>query len=122
MAAKKGSKSNKSSKGKGRKVSGGDSNRAGRNDIVRAAAKSAGLSQVTVLAALEAVLGTIRRTTASGVRVTFNGFGTWETRTRAARRAKVFVKGTRPGAVKQVMKTIPEKVVIRFRPSAAYFE
>lgn len=94
-------------------------NHVGRNEVVAAAAKHAGMSQVDVLNALNAVLAVTKATVASGIEVRFSGFGSWRLAHRAARKAKVFAAGkvAKGQKRKQVVKTIPASTVARFRVS-----
>lgn len=80
-------------------------------DLVNAIAKEADVSKKTAEASLTAVLDSIKGSLAKGEKVSLVGFGTFETRKRAAR------KGRNPQTGKEMK--IAAKTVPAFKPGKA---
>ncbi len=80
-------------------------------DLVNAIAKEADVSKKTAEAALTAVLDSIKDALVKGEKVSLVGFGTFETRKRAAR------KGRNPQTGKEMK--IAAKTVPAFKPGKA---
>lgn len=89
-----------------------------RNEIVAAVAKQIKVPQTTVLAVLDATLGTIKATVKAGTPVRFNNFGTWKKVHRKARTISSFGKG---GAkARRVRKTIGAHQAAAFKVSGEF--
>ncbi len=75
-----------------------------REDLLKAVAKKAGVSQKAAGEILSATLETIQKTVSKGKKVTLIGFGTFESRKRAARTGRNPQTGA---AIKIAAKTVP---------------
>lgn len=75
-----------------------------REDLLKAVSKKAGVSQKVAGEILSATLETIQKTVSKGKKVTLIGFGTFESRKRAARTGRNPQTGA---AIKIAAKTVP---------------
>ncbi len=79
-------------------------------DLVAFVAKEAGVTKKQAAQAVDAVFSSISKALAKGERVTLVGFGTFETRKRAPRKAR------NPRTKEEIR--VPAKIVPKFRPGA----
>ncbi len=82
-------------------------------ELVKAVAEAAGLSQKETSGAIEALTDVIKEELANGGSVAFKDFGTFQTMVRKARKSHDFVNGG--------VMTVPEKTVVKFKPSKNIF-
>ena len=83
-----------------------------KSELIDAVAASAGVSKVDATKVLDALVGTITRTVASGDAVSLVGFGTFKSAARAARTGK----NPKTGEALQIAAT----TVPKFTPGAAF--
>lgn len=81
-----------------------------KNDLISAIAEETGFTKTNSKTILESITGTITKSLSNGDKVQLAGFGTWEAKTRAAR------KGRNPKTGETI--DIAEKTVAKFKPSA----
>lgn len=82
-----------------------------KNELVAAVAAKAGISKKDSEAAVNAVIGTVAETLKAGDKVVLAGFGTFETRVRAAR------TGINPATKAKI--TIPASKAVAFKAGKA---
>lgn len=80
-----------------------------KTDLVASIAESTGWTKEKAKTALEATVNSITDALKEGEKVQLAGFGTWETKVRAAR------KGRNPKTGEEIQ--IAEKTVAKFKPS-----
>lgn len=85
-----------------------------KTDLIAAIAEGAGISKAAAKAALDSTLTAITNAMKEDDKVILPGFGTFSTSVRAAR------TGINPKTKEEI--TIPEKTVMKFKPSAGILD